>query len=428
MVRFGAMADGLPDLDSLQRDAMAGLLETIVFVRLILGPILATIMMLVAWLDPVPWRVGLAVLLIAAIVAVTAVEYVRFRKGWTGPRAFPANAVAMVLIQLGGVTLTGGIDSPLAVVIPVTIVPLAIVIGPSGWLALAISGQLVVIWTFVALRVSGTVLALPQLGSGTVEHAIWIAIALSIVLFGAVVLGSKVRRAVTLQFGRALAARESERVAHEEHVRELAALSGEIAHELKNPLASIKGLAALLAKDLDGKAAERMSVLRNEVERMQETLDAFLTFSRPLVPLAQTPVDAQQLAEEVASLCEGLALGRGVAIQVVEGSARLRADRRKLRQVLVNLVQNAIEASSPGSAVTLRAAGGDPVVLEVLDRGAGLPDPVPPSGVSTKERGSGLGLTIARVLVGQHAGTLDLAPRPGGGTVARVTLPAAGAP
>ncbi len=428
MVRFGAMADGLPDLDSLQRDAMAGLLETIVFVRLIVGPILATILMLVVWLDPQPWRVWLGLTLIALITAVTAVEYVRFRKGWSGPRSFPPNAVAMVFIQLGGVALTGGIDSPILVVVPVAIVPLAIVVGPSRWLALAVTGQALTIWTFVVLRTSGIALAVPQLGEGSVERGLWTAIVLSIVLLGAIVLGSKIRRAVTLQFRQALAARDSERVAHEEHVRELAALSGEIAHELKNPLASIKGLAALLAKDLDGKAAERMTVLRSEVERMQETLDSFLTFSRPLVPLAQTPVDAQQLAEEVASLCEGLALGRGVSIQVAEGPARLRADRRKLRQVLVNLVQNAIEASPPGSAVTLRAVAGDPVVLEVLDRGAGLPDLAPPSGVSTKERGSGLGLPIARVLVGQHTGTLDLSPRPGGGTVARVTLPAAGAP
>jgi len=428
MVRFGAMADGLPDLDSLQRDAMAGLLETIVFVRLFVGPLLATVMLFVAWLDPHPWRIGLALVVIAALVAVTTVEYVRFRQGWSGPRAFPANAIAMVFIQLGGVAVTGGIDSPLLVVVPVAIVPLTILLGASWWLGVTVMVQLATIWTFVAIRTSGAALALPQLGEGTVERGMWTAIAVSLVVFAAVGLGSKIRRAVSLQFRQALAARDSERLAHEEHVRELAALSGEIAHELKNPLASIKGLAALLAKDLQGKAAERMSVLRNEVERMQETLDSFLTFSRPLVPLAQTPVDAQQLAEEVASLCEGLALGRGVAIQVAEGAARLRADRRKLRQVLVNLVQNAIEASSPGSTVTLRAVAGDPVMLEVLDRGAGLADPTPPSGVSTKERGSGLGLTIARVLVGQHAGTLDLSPRPGGGTVARVTLPAAGAP
>ena len=134
MVRFGAMADGLPDLDSLQRDAMAGLLETIVLVRIIVGPLLATMMLLVAWLDPRPWRIGLALVLIAALVAVTTVEYVRFRKGWSGPRAFPGNAIAMVFIQLAGVAVTGGIDSPLVVVIPVITLQLAIVIGPpSRW-------------------------------------------------------------------------------------------------------------------------------------------------------------------------------------------------------------------------------------------------------------------------------------------------------
>jgi signal transduction histidine kinase len=422
------MADGLPDLDSLQRDTMAGLLERIVVVRLFVGPVLALVLLALVWLDPRPWRLSLAVFLLGFLGALSAIEYWRLRKGWSGPAAFPPNAVAMVFVQLGAVTLTGGIDSPFVVILPVMLLQLSIVLGPSAPLAVALAAQLSALWALFALRLSGAVLALPQLGANTPSHAMFVATVLTFVSLVTVVLGTKVRAAMLDQVRRALAAHDSERVAHADHSRELAALTGEIAHELKNPLASIKGLAALLSKDATGRSADRLAVLRSEVDRMQERLEAFLTFSRPLVPLAQTPVDAGALAQEVAALCEGLAYGRGVALQVAEGGADLRADRRKLRQVLVNLVQNAIEASPPGAAVTVRAVPGEQVTIEVLDRGPGLPTDGIVPGVSTKESGSGLGLTIARALVGQHHGTLALVPRDGGGTVARVVLPAAGAP
>ena len=90
----------------------------------------------------------------------------------------------------------------------------------------------------------------------------------------------------------------------------------------------------------------------------------------------------------------------------------------------MNLVQNAIEAAPPGTPVEVTGRDG---ALEVLDRGAGLADEVRAlafePGVTTRPRGSGLGLTIARALVQQHGGTLELLPRPGGGTRAVVALP-----
>jgi signal transduction histidine kinase len=220
---------------------------------------------------------------------------------------------------------------------------------------------------------------------------------------------------------RALGAHERERQAHAGHARELVELSGEIAHELKNPLASIKGLAALLARDVEaGKAAERLTVL------MQVTLDEFLNFSRPLAPITRVPVALGALADEVVAVCEGVARARGVVVDAEVGAVSVSGDERKLRQLLVNLVQNAIEASPQGSRVDVVAAAGDPVRIEVRDRGAGLAPGVDPfgPGVTTKVKGSGLGLTIARALVQQHGGAIALVPRDGGGTVARVELPA----
>jgi len=98
---------------------------------------------------------------------------------------------------------------------------------------------------------------------------------------------------------------------------------------------------------------------------------------------------------------------------------------------VINLVQNAMEASPPGELVEIEVEGGDRVRARVRDRGPGIEaellGKVFEPGVTTKARGSGLGLTIARALLRQHGGDLTLAARPGGGTVATMELPAPGA-
>ncbi len=163
---------------------------------------------------------------------------------------------------------------------------------------------------------------------------------------------------------------------------------------------------------------------------MQSILDEFLNFSRPLVPLALGDTDVAGLCREVAALHEGMARDRAVHL-VVEGTGvSTRCDPRKVKQVLINLVQNALDASGPGSEVRVVAerteAGG--ALVRVLDRGTGV-DPnlgerVFAPGVTTKSNGSGLGLTIARSLARQHGGDLLLRSRTGGGTEALLLLPA----
>jgi signal transduction histidine kinase len=194
-------------------------------------------------------------------------------------------------------------------------------------------------------------------------------------------------------------------------------------------MSSVKGLSALLAQNVgEGKGAERLAVLRQEIDRMQAILEEFLNFSRPLVPLAVERADLAALCEEVTALHEGLAREKGVDLKLQAIEAKVSCDPRKVKQVLVNLLQNAIEASPPGRCVELACATeGGFSTARVLDRGPGLADSIAARlfepGATTKPRGSGLGLTIARALARQHGGEVVLSAREGGGCVAELKLP-----
>jgi signal transduction histidine kinase len=218
-----------------------------------------------------------------------------------------------------------------------------------------------------------------------------------------------------------------------ERNRELLSLSGELAHELKNPLASIQGLSALVERRLPAgsKDKEQMSVLVGEVKRMGAILDEFLNFSRPATGLSTRLVRPADLVLEVVQLHEGLARQRRIGLgRELRETGTVRCDPRKVKQVLVNLVQNALDATPAGGRVTLRTepAAPDRVLLVVEDTGPGLAPEVRrrlfQPGITTKSGGSGLGLTIARAIAEQHGGTLALEERPAGGCRATLTLPA----
>lgn len=245
-------------------------------------------------------------------------------------------------------------------------------------------------------------------------------------------IGTTLRRTFRGMVRTALDARDDALKTHEERVRSLTTLSGEIAHELKNPLASVKGLAAMIAREVEGRPAERLAVLRREVDRMQEILEGFLNFSRPLLPLNEAHVPLDALCRQVSELHEGMAGERGVGLRVVEGPpVEAWCDARKVRQVMIDVVQNALEAAPRGTTVELQARatpeGGGRV--EVRDRGPGVAEPlrerVFEPGITTKPQGSGLGLALSRALMRQHGGELSLRAREGGGCVAELFLPAA---
>ncbi len=426
-----------PGFDEIQRQELSRLFGRMVGIRLFVIPLVAVLALCLALLDPARWRTALLVALFVPAGAFFVSEALRYRRRGFRPEAVTVNLAAVVAGQLGVAFATGALESPFTY----TFVPLAVMIGifssrRAHWPL--VGAQIAGVWALAAIEMAASIpdLNLALFGgsrrAGHVDaHVVATAVILTLVLAFGSRGGRGVRSAFDGMLARALRAQQESLRAYAERTEELTALSGEIAHELKNPLASVKGLAALLAENVPpGKGAERLGVLRREVDRMQGILDEFLNFSRPLVPLALGRVDLAALAREVAALHEGMAHERGIRIEVHAAHAEARCDPRKVKQVLVNLVQNALEASAPGAAVELEVppAAGRAALVRVLDRGSGLDAALGPRvfdpGVTSKALGSGLGLTIARALARQHGGEVELLVRDGGGCAATVRLPA----
>jgi len=423
-----------PGYDEIQYEELSQLFARVTRARLVGVPIAMGVVIWLAFVRITPWRWALLTILSLFAIVVFVHEVLRFRRRGLGRRAFLVN-LGFVLLGLAGAALaTGGIESPFFVAMfPVATAAAMLVKPPILFMMLGM--QVATIWVMVWCKLGAllpnfnpSIFGGDMLPGWTHAHVLWVASFATLGLGLATFVGRSLRISFDGVLRRGLGARHEVLRAHDERARELAAFSGEIAHELKNPLASIKGLAALLAEDAPpGKPAERLAVLRREVDRMQGILEEFLNFSRPLVPLSLETVDLKALVEEVAEMHEGTAREHDLRVLVAAGEQVVRCDVRKIKQALINLVQNAIEASPSGAAVELQIEAAAPVRVRVLDRGPGvdpeLAEKVFEPGVTTKARGSGLGLTIARALVRQHGGELTLASRPGGGTEATMQLP-----
>jgi signal transduction histidine kinase len=216
----------------------------------------------------------------------------------------------------------------------------------------------------------------------------------------------------------------------EDRTRAIEGMAARLAHEVKNPLAAIKGLSKHMARNAaDPKTAERLAIVAAEADRLQAIVDGFLSFSRGLDDLKLEPVRPHEVARELAVLLETRAEEAGVGIDVVgEAELVLDADERKLRQALLNLVLNAVQASPRGARVRIaveRDCQG--ARITVRDDGVGMSAEVlsriARPYFTTKEGGSGLGVAVARGLIEQHGGQLEFTSAAGKGTTASVLLP-----
>jgi signal transduction histidine kinase len=215
---------------------------------------------------------------------------------------------------------------------------------------------------------------------------------------------------------------------------QLRALGAGLAHEIRNPLNGASLHLAVLdralarSRDVSPHAREAAAVLRAEIKRLGTLVNEFLEVARPK-PLARVVCDVNEIAKAVAVLIAPEAESRRVAMQVEVFSlpALATVDPDRVRQVLLNLVRNAIEAVAEGGHVAILVRRlPQTVEMDVADDGVGIPDAAAPlfdAFYTTKERGTGLGLSIVHRIVSDHGGDVRFESTPGS-TVFTVRLPA----
>ena len=219
----------------------------------------------------------------------------------------------------------------------------------------------------------------------------------------------------------------------EQRGQALESIGAKVAHELKNPLASIKGLVQLLSrKSEDERSKERFDVVISEVTRMEAILRDYLSFSRPLEDLRPEPVDVGRLIDDVFAVLEARAAASRVTLRRSGDGPSVSADPRRLKEALLNLLSNAIEATEDGEIDVSLARAADGVEVRVADTGRGIPESalarIGTPFFTTREGGTGLGVCLARAVVAQHGGELRYESKEGRGTTAIVTLPTVPSP
>lgn len=211
----------------------------------------------------------------------------------------------------------------------------------------------------------------------------------------------------------------------------LGRMAAEIAHEVRNPLGSIRLFSEMMREDLreDDAMRETVDHILAATSGLESTVTNLLAFAAP-PRTAKSSTDLAAVARDVCALLAPSCELRGVALSgPADGeSLELEADTEGMRQVLLNLVGNALAATGEGGAVSVRARRDqDMARLEVRDTGKGIaPEDVPKvfdPFFSRTDGGTGLGLSIVHGVVERHGGRIALHSKPGEGTVVGVDLP-----
>lgn len=217
---------------------------------------------------------------------------------------------------------------------------------------------------------------------------------------------------------------------------EIARLAGALAHEIKNPLSTIRLNMELLAEDLGEpqtpavrRALKRVDVVHRECLRLQSLLDDFLSFAK----VRRLHLEPSDLNHQVADVLDFFAPeARDAGVEIVRyldpDLPYVMIDREAFRQALLNLIINAMQAMSNGGQLVVRTAmHGDQAALYLIDTGCGMDDRTASrmfeAFFSTKPGGSGLGLPTTQKIIDAHGGRISVQSEVGRGTQFTVELP-----
>lgn len=232
-----------------------------------------------------------------------------------------------------------------------------------------------------------------------------------------------------------------EKVAATKRMAALGEMAAKVAHEIRNPLLSVGGFARRLEKRLDGDLKEYSKIIVDEVSRLEGILNDALSFVKSAPP-QKTDFDLGEIIESIITLLESAILARGniLTIEMVR-PIKIRADYDRIKEVLLNLVTNANEATDHGNII-IRAyrqvmlseadllghqAQSSDIIVEIEDSGCGIKeeninrvfDPF----FTTRPAGTGLGLSITKRIVEEHGGRIEVESNRSSGAKFKIYIP-----
>jgi signal transduction histidine kinase len=385
---------------------------------------MAIVLTLLALAEYPTTRIALLGALAVVALGVVTFEAVTVDPQDRKPRTPMPYLVCVTAIQVTAIGITGGATSPLVTLLLGPSLAEALVRGRSRDTAISLGVNTLGV---VVLGI------LPDEWRGPAIQAPWEVVLATLTLLYSLFMSGALVASLTDAANAA-----GERLEHMredllnqsmERTRSLEAVSSKVAHELKNPLAAVKALVQLLSSNApDDRSKQRLEVVRGEIARMEQIMHEYLSFSRPLQDLRTEPVELAELSDGILAVLEARASDAGVGTIRIGGPASVVGDPRRLKEALLNLVSNAIEATPRGGNVEIRVAqrpGAAEVVVK--DDGKGIPaEFLPRVGTpffTMREGGTGLGVLLAKTVVAQHGGELNFASEQGRGTSVTVRLP-----
>ena len=309
----------------------------------------------------------------------------------------------------------------------------AVTLGLSGAITAAVSGAvlfLAVVVGFATGRVRPPI-DQPPFTLSPAQYVYPTLLTVIALLVVAILAGYLARR---LQMQSGMLLEVTERAERAERLAALGRIAAALAHEIRNPLGSILGSIDLIreAPGLGEEEKRLCEIIRSETGRLNDLVSDMMNLARPKPPSFGT-VDLARIAEDVVVLAKSSGRGEHDVPVEYDGPAHhtVVGDAALLRQLLWNLLRNAVQASGADARVTVRVRAGsdEETVVEVVDHGAGIPESMRlrifDAFVTTRAQGVGIGLAVVKQIVDAHEATIVVEDSEGGGTTFRVTLKSA---
>lgn len=229
--------------------------------------------------------------------------------------------------------------------------------------------------------------------------------------------------------------KEKEREKHIQQMEKLSVvgeLAAGIAHEIRNPLTSLKGFAKIVKERVSNPDLEQyLNIMLDEMDRINQIVNEFMFIAKPNEHVHFQPTNLNKLLRDSVQFMEPQANLKSLKINLsLESEIILNCDRNQIKQVLINLLQNAIEATNDNGHlidVALKELGKEYVMITIQDRGCGISESrykkLFEPFYSTKEKGTGLGLITCKRIIDLHQGSIEIESKLGEGTTIKIFMP-----